>query len=640
MARRGTSPTYQRSAVITVSRAEEGKESEVEIALSSEEPVERQGWFGDRWIEILDHSAGAVDLSRAKDGLPLLLNHSTYEQVGRITGLRVDDDRRLRGKLRFSRSTLGQEVQQDVVDGIRIEASIGYQIKQTTETEEEGKIPEVRATRWMPMEGSLVPVPADATVGVDRSAGPTPGPEARMDPKDVTPRTDPPAAALPVPGARLTGPTMEDERRRVTELRALARSHKISEKHVDEWIDKGITVDQAVRQVLTGYEGGVSPLVRTDGPTIPDEEVKHYSITRALQAACDGDWDGAGFELEAHNAIAKKHGQPPHGGKKAAFWLPRNLPVDPQQAAIVRAIMGERGYYQRGAHEVATASKGGELKFTEPGPFIELLRNRLFTRQLGARFLTGLQGDVQFPRQTGAHTLSWVGESPTADQAESNMVFDNLNLAPKLATSTTSYTRKLLAQAVRDIDSLIMDDFVQVFAIGLDQAGISGLGTSNQPRGIINTVGIGSVAGGTNGLSPIYDHAVDLEKEVAVDNADLGSLAYLTNSLVRAKLKKVAQISASTGIPVWYQGEVNGYRAEASQQVPANLTKGTSTTICSAIVFGNWTELLYGQWGELEIVVDPYTQARRGNILTTPYMMADVGLRHPQSMAAMLDALA
>ena len=109
---------------------------------------------------------------------------------------------------------------------------------------------------------------------------------------------------------------------------------------------------------------------------------------------------------------------------------------------------------------------------------------------------------------------------------------------------------------------------------------------------------------------------------------------------MRAALKKVAQISATTGIPAWYRGELNSYRAEASNQVPSNLTKGTSTTICSAIIFGNWQELIFGQWGDMEVVVDPYTQARRANILITPYLMLDVGVRHPVSFAAMKDALA
>ena len=64
----------------------------------------------------------------------------------------------------------------------------------------------------------------------------------------------------------------------------------------------------------------------------------------------------------------------------------------------------------------------------------------------------------------------------------------------------------------------------------IDTAAINGSGSSNQPLGILNTSGIGSVAGGTNGLAPTLDHLLDLKKEVAVDNADVASCGYLTNA--------------------------------------------------------------------------------------------------------------
>lgn len=640
MTKRSTSPTLYRTAALEVVRAEDGKGApEIRVALSSDAPIERQDWWGERWIEILEHSKDAIDFTRAKQGLPLLLNHNTDQQVGRIENLKADPDGVLRGTVRFSKSAQGQEVLQDVLDGIRVETSIGYTIQDRKEEQEKGKILTIRATKWMPMEGSLVPVPADHTVGVGRAAEPQAPVPIHQESRTMEP-TSPPAPA-PAPVVTVAADAGAVERTRVSELRALQRSHKVSDAKFDEWHGKGTSVETATREVLAGYEQSVRPgfMAPAEGPVVPTEELnRHYSLSRVLLAAAEGDDELAPFEMEVHRAIAKARGGSSLRLKRnvSSIFIPMNLWVDQGKAQGVR----EQLYFQRGAHEVATASKGGELKFTEPGPFIEMLRNRIFTRALGARFLSGLNGDVQFPRQTGAHTVAWVGESPTADASESNLTLDNLNLAPKLATATTSYTRKLLAQAVVDIDNLIRDDFVQVFAIEADRVGINGLGTSNEPRGILNTVGIGSVAGGTNGLAPTYDHSVDLEKEVAIDNADLGALAYLTNSKVRAALKKVAQISATTGIPVWFQGQVNGYRAEASQQVPSNLTKGTSTTICSAIIFGNFQELIYGQWGDMEVVVDPYTQARRANILITPYLMMDVGVRHPVSFAAMKDALA
>ena len=76
--------------------------------------------------------------------------------------------------------------------------------------------------------------------------------------------------------------------------------------------------------------------------------------------------------------------------------------------------------------------------------------------------------------------------------------------------------------------SLIRNDFVALLADAIDTAAINGSGSSNQPTGILNTSGIGSVAGGTNGASPTLDHLLDLKKEIAVDNADVATCGFLT----------------------------------------------------------------------------------------------------------------
>jgi hypothetical protein len=152
-------------------RADGTVDDRIPIALSSESGVERYDWMeGDYYLEILDHSAGAVDLSYAKDGLPFLLNHDTEEQIGLIEDVVVDSDRKLRGMVRFSRAVRAQEIKQDIVDGIRKKISVGYrQSSEYEQKEVDGQI-ERRYRGWMPMEGSSVPIPADYSVGVGRSA--------------------------------------------------------------------------------------------------------------------------------------------------------------------------------------------------------------------------------------------------------------------------------------------------------------------------------------------------------------------------------------------------------------------------------------------------------------------------------------
>ena len=144
----------------------------VELAFSSEAPVQR--WFG---TEVLDHSAGSCDLTRLNNGGALLDNHDTDEQIGVVipgTAI-IGVDRIGRATVKFSRSQEGQDKLQDVLDGIISNVSVGYQIKQmveTTTTDADGDEDTVcRVTNWIPLEISLVAIPADPTVGVGRSAG-------------------------------------------------------------------------------------------------------------------------------------------------------------------------------------------------------------------------------------------------------------------------------------------------------------------------------------------------------------------------------------------------------------------------------------------------------------------------------------
>jgi hypothetical protein len=131
-----------------------------------------------------------------------------------------------------------------------------------------------------------------------------------------------------------------------------------------------------------------------------------------------------------------------------------------------------------------------------------------------------------------------------------------------------------------------------------------------------------------------------LETALAVDNADMGSLGYLTTPGVRGKLKGT-ETATGNGIFVWNQGnELNGYKAVTSTQVPNDLTKGSSSGVCSAIIFANWADLMIGQWGSgFDLVVDPYTLAGSNTVRLILNGWFDINVRHPESFAAMKDAL-
>jgi HK97 family phage major capsid protein len=256
---------------------------------------------------------------------------------------------------------------------------------------------------------------------------------------------------------------------------------------------------------------------------------------------------------------------------------------------------------------------------------------------MGTTLLTDLTGNIAIPRATAGSTGYWVAESgaPT----ESQQAFDQVALTPKTLGAYVDYSRRLLLQSSIAVEAFIRMDIARTIALMIDLAAIAGSGASNQPRGILNTSGIGSIAGGTNGAAPTWDHIVDLESAVANANAPAGSLGYLTNTKVRGKLKKTQMFSGTNGIPVWQGGELNGARAEVSNQVPSNLTKGTSSGVCSALIYGNWSDLLIAMWGGLDMMLDPYTGATSGTKRVVALQDVDVNVRYPVSFASMQDAL-
>ncbi len=599
----------------------------VELAFSSETPVER--WFGN---EILDHGTGSIRLGRMQNGGAVLMDHNHRDHIGVVESVSVDSDRRGRAKVRFSRNQRADEIFQDVVDGIRRHISVGYRIHKAVleETGDDG--PDTyRITDWEPYELSFVSVPADDTVGVGRHADfdirsfiqeekvmpteeQTPAPENKRHEQ------------VDVKAIETNARTAELERIRTISKTASAYGDRVDGiKDLErQFIDNGRSVaefNSALLEKMGERTSEPAPTADKLDLELNDQEQRQFSIIRAMNAVATGDWEKAGLEREVSRTIAKQLGRDTDG-----VFVPTSLRM------------------QRDVMEVGTTTTGGHTVQTEVQDIISLLRNRMMVRQMGAQVLSGLTGNLSFPRQDSANSLSWVGENPGSDVSDTNLTFDQVSMSPKTAQASTAYSRQLLVQSSADIENFVRNDLATINALGIDLAAINGSGSNNQPRGILNTTGIGSVVGGTNGAAPDWADIVQLETEVAVDNADVGNLAYLTNAKVRGKLK-VTEKASGTAQYIWGDsgeagmGMMNGYRAGVSNQVPGNLTKGTADSICSAIIFGNWADLMIGEWGAMELLVDPYRLKKQGLIEITSFILVDMALRHPESFAAMKDAL-
>jgi HK97 family phage major capsid protein len=350
-------------------------------------------------------------------------------------------------------------------------------------------------------------------------------------------------------------------------------------------------------------------------------DIARYSFRKAILAGL-GKIQLDGIEAEMHQEAireARENGQGVLRGIGVPYMLLSNKHLQ-------RASTGQN---------ITTEADGGYLKQEEPLLYFEALRNKLVLPGMGARLLTGLIGDMPLV-EGGSFTASWLAED--AEDTATKAAFDEFVMKPNRLQVTGALSYQLLRQSSLDVENLIEDMLVAAHAEGLQLAAINGSGTPPEPRGILNKVGIGSVAGGSNGLAPAWKHIVDLESEVMIDNADGPSMAYLTNAKVRGKLKQVEK-ATNTAQFVWVGNEMNGYPALVTNTVPSTLTKGDSTGVCSAIIFGDFSKLFIGQWGGLDIIVDPYSLKKKAEVEVTVISFGDIGILQPEAFAAMKDAL-
>lgn len=593
----------------------------VSLAFSSETPVER--YFG---TEILDHNPSSVRLGRLNDGGALLTNHDPEKQTGVVESATIDSDRTGRAMVRFGKSDYADEIFNDVVDGIRRKVSVAYQIHDMVTTQSDaGNI--CRVTDWEPFEISFVSIPADNSVGVGRghdALNPSDKKEIKTMPQEenqnVTPAPAVEAArSVSVDVRAIQSEVRVNELKRINDLQAIGKQFAQfgGIELANQYAAEGRSVDELNAAILV--RAGAKPMPTAElGMT--DKDVGKYSYLRLLNAVANPDnrsfQKEAGFELELSEAARKLMGKEIRGGV--------TIPFDVMRRDLT----------------AGTANAGGNAVATDllSSSFIDLLRNKLAVNQVGATMLTGLNGNVAIPKQTAAGTAYWVAENTAP--TESQQTLGQVTLSPHTVGAFTDYSRRLLLQSSIDVEVFVRNDLAAILALAIDLAAINGSGSSNQPTGILNQSGIGSVVGGTNGATVTYANLVDLESAVATANADVGNMAYLTNAKQRGVMKKTVQVS---GFPtyIWQNGDtpLNGYRAAISNQVPSNLTKGSASGVCSAILFGNFADLLIGMWGGLDITVDPYTGSSAGTVRIVALQDVDINVRNAASFAAMVDAL-
>ena len=604
---RGIDATFYRSVRL---RKDDKDKTRFNVAFVSEEPVLRE--FG---YEIIDQDR--MDTSFLESGrAPVLFMHDAERVLGVVESVKRDGDLKSRAVIRLGTSTqLQRETLEQIRNGILSNISIGYSIRSMEEQDEKIEGRSVYRVSTRIMEISVVSVPADTSVGVNRGRlivnEPSKQDVTKMENQEVVEQTS----------ARDIEKALAERSKTNKEILALAARHNKRDL-ADEAIGRNTSLEEFRGILLEHIES--KPLDSAAEPVMkPVEEKRTYSLLRALNAASRGDWSGAGFEAEMNQEVALKRGKQPQG-----FYIPDFAWRD-YDPAMKRELT------------VGTNASGG---FFAPSvqladEFVTALRARMVLPGLGMRIMSGLNTKIQIPKISAGAAAAFVAES--GDVADQTQTTAQITMVGRTLGARTDVSRLLLLESDPSIEQIVRDDLLAAVANKIEDVAIEG-GASNEPTGITQTSGIGSVAIGTNGGAPTWAMVTNLVKEVEIDNAAINgdTLAFLTNPKVKSKMANTVRVASTDSHMILNDPYNNlyGYDIGITTNVPSDLTKGSTSGSCSAVIYGDFSQLMLGVFGGgPDVLIDPYTNSASGSVRIVVHQEVDVAVRHAQSFAACLD---
>lgn len=624
----------------TMRRAEGDAEDERVYAMTfaSETPVKRTDWWtGEVWYEVLSHDPEDVDLSRAANGLPFLSAHDRHQVIGSVDNIHIGQDRRSHGEAVFSSIPNAQEKQTLVDEGHVKTVSFGYEITGVVlESTDENGVSTYRVS-WLPMEITLEPIPADFSVGIGRSHTEDGGRPRNLNPVEFTI----PVATIggersmdkdkkvetltPTPEPRSAVEVVTDVgeiKERAAAIFDLCQLHGMTER-AGEFARSELTVDGVAATILETKRSAPAPTPPAESlEGLPDEDRRKYSVHKAIRSqmlVMDGKRNALdGLEGEIHQELSKNRSGTDHGG----VLIPWRVLREDDPMAIRMAMHRTLG--------TTEPTGGAAITGTQYMPdLIDMLRPKSRVIELGARVLVGLTGPVQFSRKDAAAMVHWMQENPASGAAESEPEYGYVGLKAKTLIGNVPIPRQLMVSSTIDVEADIRNDLSLGTGLAIDLGALHGLGSDNQPVGLWEAAGVLTAA---QGGVPTKVTVTNMASALAAQNADLGSLAYLTTTELSALLTVTPKES---GYPVYIwdgtfnDGTMMGYPAKATNQCASDLGSGSDE---HAFIFGNWNDLLVGIFGnDLEIVVDVVTLADKGQIKLVSYAMADTAVRRSQS---------
>jgi HK97 family phage prohead protease len=612
------------------------EERSITFSFLSDTKVRRS--FG---TEQIDTKNGKILLERIKKAGPLLWNHDDSVLIGSIRDAWMKDGRGY-AKAVFSKNQRAEEIFQDVKDGIIQNVSFRYEILDYDVRSDDNGDDLYLLKEISPIEVSLVSCPADYSIGISRKKyGEKINIEQNKENQRMEKSQDQEVKTIQVGEDQIR----KHEHERADKIFALA-----------DQFDKHDLARQAVRSG-TSYEDFkeaiLKELGRSSGPVsrasedrkpllgLSKREAEGFSLVRAFAAMAEGNLrELAPFEYEVSEEMKKRAG---NLGSRSAGGL--FVPLD--------SLVLQRAEPDRMSTKTADVI-GGVPDRLLTDRFIDGLYSRLICVAAGAQILGPLDpGEVSIPKMVksvggtqAAPTAAaqWLGEDVPA--ADSKMGIVQISLRPRRISATSIVTNDLLKMSAMPAESLIRNDFQKQIALAIDAATLTGTGT-DRPTGIMSTGGVYNATpttgvGDAKKEAPVaitFNHLVELESYIHDLDAATGPLTYVMDPKTRGVLKTTLESNVGGARFIWQssggsssEGIVNGCRALTTTNVRFGESVGY-------VLLGAWENVIVGNWGYLEFIVDPYTEATRGNVRVTCHMWADVRLRYPEAFAFRRTAL-
>ena len=246
--------------------------------------------------------------------------------------------------------------------------------------------------------------------------------------------------------------------------------------------------------------------------------------------------------------------------------------------------------------------------------------------------LPDLMGNLIFPRLSSRSVAYWTGETKAA--TETTAQFDTVHMDPKHLRAWSEISTRLLHQSSLSIENLVRRDLARALAKEWDRAILLGTGGNNQISGINSITNLANAqwpadsAGGVSNFD--YDTLLEAEEILSNEDALMGKLAWVVSPRIRRYGRKTAELGDGTSRPIWRKGRMLDYEAYVTTQVHT-YDSGGNITDQETGFFANWSEMMAGMWGGIDVLVNPYSKDKEGVVRITTGQMCDVASRHHES---------